>query len=154
MNRPDQPADAELGELYVTLYQLNLERDDYVVLAGREVGELVGFGYGHPWRWAEQTDQWSSEFANSLGEQAAELEGSFAVQLVLVHPEFTGQGLGFEVLKRLMIATGCSTHWVLLPEDDSGIRRLFSRMGYRVLGSGPQAADGSPGVILVHRLSR
>lgn len=117
------------------------------------MGELVGFGYGHPWRWSEQTDQWSQEFAASLGAEAEALDGSFAIQLLLVHPVYSGQGLGFEVLKRLMIATGCGTHWVLLPDQDSGIRRLFTRMGFRVLCPGPPAADGSPGVVLVHRLS-
>lgn len=151
---PERPAaDPELGQLFTTLYELNLERDDYLVLAGREVGELVGFGYGHRWQWKQQSDAWSTELAELLADEAPALDDSFAIQLLLVHPSFTGQGLGFEVLKRLMIGTGSQTHWVLLPAADSGLRRLFTRMGFRPLPAAPPAPDGSEGVILIHRLS-
>ena len=88
-------------------YDLALDRSDVVAVTAREVGELVGFGYGHRWLWAEQNDDWSADLARELGEDAHRLEQAFAVQLLAVHPKFTHHGLGFELLKQLMVASGC-----------------------------------------------
>jgi len=60
------------------------------------------------------------------------------VQLLAVHPKFTRHGLGFEVLKQLMVASGSEVHWLQLEDSDSPARRLFGRMGYRPLGEGTQ----------------
>ncbi len=96
----------ETAELFATLYDLALDRNDVVAVTAREVGELVGFGYGHRWLWAEQNDDWSGELAAQLGDDAHRLEQAFAVQLLAVHPKFTHRGLGFELLKQLMVASG------------------------------------------------
>lgn len=140
----------EAAGLYATLFDLSLDLSGLVGVTAREVGELVGFGYGHRWAWAEQTDEWSRDVAAALADHAAWLEGSFAVQLVVVHPSFTRQGLGFELLKRVMVASGANVHWLVVPDVDSPARRLFRRMGYRQLARGPEAPDGSPGLVLVH----
>lgn len=132
----------ETAELFATLYDLALDRSDVVAVTAREVGELVGFGYGHRWRWAEQNDDWSADLAQQLGEDAHQLEQAFAVQLLAVHPRFTHRGLGFELLKQLMVASAAEVHWLQLEDLDSPARRLFRRMGYRPLG------DGS--LVLVH----
>ena len=113
-----------------------------IAVTAREVGELVGFGYGHRWRWAEQNDDWSLGLAEELGEDASRLEQAFAVQLLAVHPRFTHQGLGFELLKQLMVASAAEVHWLQVEDLDSPARRLFRRMGDRPWG------DGSP--VLVH----
>ena len=132
----------EVAELFATLYDLALDRSDIVAVTAREVGELVGFGYGHRWRWSEQTDEWSEDLGNQLGDDAAvQLEGAFAVQLLAVHPKFTHHGLGFELLKQLMVASSAETHWLQAPDVDSPAQRLFRRMGYRWL---------VPGLVLVH----
>ncbi|MGC3994409.1 MAG: GNAT family N-acetyltransferase [Propionicimonas sp.] len=141
---------SDAAALSATLYDLALDRDDVVAVTAREVGELVGFGYGHRWRWAEQTDDWSLDLAARLGADAAGLEDAFAVQLLAVHPSFTRHGLGFELLKRLMIASGAPVHWALVPDENSPAVRLFRRMGYRRLAHGPESATGSPGLLLVH----
>jgi GNAT superfamily N-acetyltransferase len=146
--RGEEPA--EVAAMFAALYDLSLDRPDVVVATATEVGELVGLGYGHPWRWDEQADDWSDELRRGLGEPAAGLEGSFAVQLVAVHPAFARQGLGFELLKRLMIASGAAVHWLQTTDADSPARRLYRRMGYRPIGHGPEAPDGAPGLVLRH----
>jgi GNAT superfamily N-acetyltransferase len=144
-------ASTEVSELFATLYDLALDRTDIVAVTAKEVGELIGFGYGHRWRWAEQTDEWSQDLGGRLGDDAAlQLEGAFAVQLLAVHPKFTHHGLGFELLKQLMVASAADIHWLHTEDLDSPARRLFRRMGYRPLAHGPEGADGAPGVVLVH----
>jgi GNAT superfamily N-acetyltransferase len=127
---------AEAAELFATLYDLAMDRSDVVAVTAREVGRLVGFGYGHPWRWAEQHDEWSEGFAEELGGDAHRLEQAFAVQLLAVHPSHTHHGLGFELLKQLMVASAAEVHWLQIDDADSPARRLFRRMGYRPLGAG------------------
>lgn len=142
---------AEVAELFATFYDLALDRTDLVAVTAREVGELVGFGYGHRWRWAEQNDEWSQDLGLRLGEEAAlQLEGAFAIQLLAVHPKFVHRGLGFELLKQLMVASAADIHWLHTQDVDSPARRLFRRMGYRPMARGSQGADGDPGVVLVH----
>ncbi|MCA0297081.1 MAG: GNAT family N-acetyltransferase [Actinobacteria bacterium] len=148
--RPPLTEPADVAEVYATLYDLALDRTDLVTVTAREVGELIGFGYGHPWRWAEQADEWSRELAEELGDEAAGLEDSFAVQLLAVHPSFVRRGLGFELLKQLMVASGAGVHWLVVSDVDSPARRLYRRMGYRPLGRGPEAPNGEPGLVLVH----
>jgi len=136
--------------MFAALYDLSLDRPDVVVATAVELGELVGVCYGHPWRWDEQEDDWSEELRRLLGESAGGLDGAFAVQLVAVHPSFARQGLGFELLKRLMIASGAAVHWLQTSDTDSSARRLYRRMGYRPIGHGPEAPDGEPGLVLRH----
>ena len=81
-SRPPQVEDADVAAVYAALYDLALDRADLVAVTAREVGELVGFGCGHRWHWQEQTDEWSRDLAERLGDDAAQLEGSFAVQLL------------------------------------------------------------------------
>jgi ribosomal protein S18 acetylase RimI-like enzyme len=131
-------ADSEAAALFATLYDLALDRTDVVVVTARELGELVGFGYGHRWLWTEQVDDWSTDLAAHLGEDAGRLEQAFAVQLLAVHPTFTRHGLGFELLKQLMVASAAEVHWLQLEDSDTPARRLFRRMGYRPLGDGTQ----------------
>ena len=131
-------APGEAAALFATLYDLALDRNDVVAVTAQEMGELVGFGYGHRWLWAQQDDVWSTELARLLGEDAGRLEQAFAVQLLAVHPKFAHHGLGFEVLKQLMVASGSEVHWLQLEDADSSARRLFQRMGYRPLGVGTQ----------------
>ncbi|MFZ0530080.1 MAG: GNAT family N-acetyltransferase [Propionicimonas sp.] len=141
---------ADVAAMLATLYDLSLDREDLLVVEARKAGELIGFGYGHPWRWAEQTDEWSAALKAGLGGAAAELDDAFAVQLVAVHPAHVRQGLGFELLKRIMIGSAARVHWVQATDVDSPATRLFRRMGYRRLGPGPQAPNGAPGIVLSH----
>lgn len=148
--RPPLSESAEVAEVYATLYDLALDRADLVVVTAREVGELIGFGYGFRWLWSEQTDEWATDLAERLDGAAESLEGSFAVQLLAVHPSFTRHGMGFELLKQLMVASASAVHWLAVPDVDSPARRLYRRMGYRPLGYGPEAPNGQPGLVLVH----
>lgn len=140
----------EAAAIFATLYDLALDRTDIIAVTAKEVGELVGFGYGHRWRWAEQDDEWSRDLARELGDGGARLEEAFAVQLLAVHPKFTRHGLGFELLKQLMVASATDSHWVQTADADSPARRLFQRMGYRTLGHGSEGPDGAPGLVLVY----
>lgn len=141
---------AEVASMFATLYDLALDRTDVLAVTAREVGELVGFGYGHLWHWDEQTDEWSADLHERLGDSAAMIEGAFAVQLLAVHPAFTRHGLGFELLKRIMVGSAAHVHWLQTTDADSPARRLYRRMGYRPLGHGPEAPNGEPGLVLIH----
>lgn len=141
---------AEVATMFADLYDLALDRTDLVAVTAKEAGELVGFGYGHRWRWAEQTDGWSQDLAERLGDASVRLEDAFAVQLLAVHPSFTRRGLGFELLKHLMVASAANVHWLQASDADSPALRLYRRMGYRPLGHGPEAPDGRAGLVLVH----
>jgi ribosomal protein S18 acetylase RimI-like enzyme len=148
--RPPLAEPAEVAEMFAALYELALDRTDLVAVTAREMGELIGFGYGHRWLWSEQSDEWSQDLAERLGGGAAGLEDSFAIQLLAVHPSFARHGLGFELLKQLMVTSGCAVHWLATTDVDSPAQRLYRRMGYRSLGLGPEAPNGEPGLILVH----
>ena len=144
------PEPPEVAAMYAALYDLSLDRSDLIAVSAREVGELVGFGYGHRWFWGEQHDEWSAELSERLGDSAGLIEGGFVVALLAVHPHFTRAGLGFELLKRIMVASCAAVHWLQTTDVDSPASRLFTRMGYRRLGHGPQASDGRPGRVLRH----
>lgn len=146
---PDSPA-AEAAEVYAALYDLSLDRADTLVVSATTLGELVGFAYTHPWRWAEQTDSWSQEWAALLGADALTLEGSNLIGLIAVHPQFTRKGLGFELLKRVLIGSSAPIHWLQSSGTDSAATRLFTRIGFRSAGAGPSDPDGSPTRLWLH----
>lgn len=55
LSEPRAQADA-----YAELFRSVLTRGDAAWVESRLHGALVGLAYGHHWRWAVQTDQWSS----------------------------------------------------------------------------------------------
>lgn len=141
---------AESAGVYATLYPASTARRDLVVVTVYEGGELVGFGYSQPWRWAEQTDEWSLRLADGLGDAAGSLEDSAAVQLLAVHPSFTRNGLGFELLKHLMVVAVSSSYWLQIADVDAAARRLLRSMGYHPIGRAPAEAGQKPGLVLLH----
>ena len=145
---PPSSGDTDVAATYAALYDLALDRADLAAVTAREVGELIGVCCGHRWNWAEQTDEWSQDLAERLGDDAAQLEGSFAVQLLAVQRSFSRPGhSGSNCSSELMIASAASVHWLLTPDADTSARRLFRRMVYRPLGpSATEALNGRAGV--------
>jgi len=142
-----------VARMYAELYAHTRHTPGLVAVTAHQDGELVGFGYGHPWSWAANTDGWSAELADRLGAAAAAtLEGSFAVQLLAVAPEAAGAGLGRRLLGALLAAAGSPRAWLVTSDVDSPARRLYASTGWRELGRGPAAPNGAPALVLVrHR---
>lgn len=115
------------------------------------VGEAaVGFAYGHSWTWAAATDRWSRELRERLDSAAvARIDNSFAVQLLAVLPEASSAGLGRRLLSTLLAATPHEVAWLQTTDVDSPARRLYLATGWTVLGHGPPAPDGNPGLVLI-----
>jgi ribosomal protein S18 acetylase RimI-like enzyme len=141
---------AESADVYAVLHPASVRRHDLAVVTVSEGDELVGFGYSQPWRWAEQTDEWSLRLAEGLGDAASSLEESAAVQLLAVHPSFTRNGLGFELLRHLMVVAVSSTYWLQIADVDAAARRLLRGMGYRPVGRAPAEPGSKPGLVLLH----
>jgi GNAT superfamily N-acetyltransferase len=124
-----------------------------IAVSARSDGALVGFGYGHPWTWAEATDPWSLQLRERLGTAAGELDDAFAVELLAVAPAASGAGLGRRLLSALLDATGRSVAWLQTTDKETPALRLYRGTGWQPIGHGPDAPDGRPGLVLVHRRS-
>lgn len=141
----------EVARVFAQLYRYARNREDVVAVGALADGELVGFAYGHPWDWESESDPWSDQLRNLLGEDSARLiQGSFAIMLLAVHPSAGRRGLGTALLDVLMNAAKAKTCWLQTTDLDSPAQRLYRRQGYRRLGYGPTAPDGRPGLVLVH----
>lgn len=141
----------EVAQSFGRLYGYARKRDDVVALGAFSNDELVGFAYGHPWRWNSEVDPWSQELRFRLGQNPAELiDGSFAVLLLAVHPSAARRGLGAALLGSLMQASAAETHWLHTTDSDTPAQRLYRHSGYTTLGHGPDAPDERPGLVLVH----
>lgn len=151
-SRPPPLAEgAETAALFASLYGHASTRADLVAVAAHLDGELVGFAYGHPWRWENEVDPWSRQLECRLGEaSAARIDGLFAVLLLAVHPASGQHGVGTNLLESLMKQTGARGHWLQTTDIDSPAQRLYRRQGYRQLGHGPDAPDGRPGLVMLH----
>lgn len=70
--------------------------------------------------------------------------------LLAVHPDAGRRGVGAGLLEALMVGAGARTHWLQTTDIDSPARRLYLRHGYKELGHGPDAPNGTPGLVLIH----
>ena len=140
-----------VAQLYARLYHRLLLPD--TLIASASDGDLVGICYGHPWKWANQTDAWSQQLADRLGSEAAQsLDGALAVRLLAVHPKHQRGGLGKGLLRMVCEASSSSSMWLETTDIDSPARRLYASTGWKPIGYGPDAPDGRPGLVL--QLSR
>src|SRR4051812_5285224 len=96
----------EVATMFARLYGALLARRDVLTVSLREAGRLVGFAYGHPWHWQEQSDPWGAQLRGGLGGAANLLEDSLAVYLLAVDPARRRQGLGGALLDALLAGTG------------------------------------------------
>jgi GNAT superfamily N-acetyltransferase len=109
-----------------------------------DAGALVGFGYGYSWDWTAMTDAWSRRLHDSLGEAASEIDDSFSIVLLVVHPHRRRHSLGARLLNALQAQADESVSW-LQAAADSPMRALCEASGWR-----PLDATADP-VVMVYR---
>lgn len=144
----------EVAAANARLYGRLLRRSDLITVEHRDQGELIGFAYGHTWHWPEQTDPWASQLHARLGAtNAAWLEGSFAVYLLAVHPRAQRRGLGRRLLRRLLAEADARRAFLQTTDTDTPALRMYRGEGWTILGPGPDAPDGRPGLVLIRVLT-
>ncbi|WP_269937332.1 hypothetical protein [Arthrobacter sp. HY1533] len=73
----------EVAQLFAQLFGYARTRDDVVGVGALIDDELVGFAYGHPWKWESEIDSWSRQLQHCLGEDSADrIDDSFAILLL------------------------------------------------------------------------
>lgn len=111
---------------------------------------LAGIAYGHTWRWPDEDYPWATELSERLGDAAGLLDGSTALCLLAVAPDHRGRGLGRALLNRITSQAG-GRLWLVTRDEDTVARQLYERSGWHVLGYGPDAPNGTPGLVLTKR---
>jgi hypothetical protein len=149
-SRPPLAEPPSVAALFASLYASSLREEEVTSVTARDGGRLVGFAYGHPWRWAEQQDPWADQLRARLGgPAAAQLEGAFALSLLARDPDERHRGLGREVLARWLRAIGPRSCWLQTTDVESPARHVYAAAGFAPLGHGPDAPDGNPGLVLL-----
>lgn len=140
----------ETASMFARLYGWLRSRPDLITVEARSrEGTLVGFSYGHRWFWAEQTDPWSNELRERLGEDAAgKLDGTFVVYLLAVDPQRQRTGLGRRLLRSLLEASGAPGAWLQTRDEETPAKSLCVSEGWRPIGHGPNAPNGRPGLVM------
>ena len=137
--------------LFADVYDVSV-RTGQVLIAltrTRADGRLSSFAYGHFWSWAEQKYPWAFDLYSRLGEDAAELESTFALNLLARDPLQRKHGLGRRTLRDWLDAVEGYGCWLQTDDIDSPARRLYESLGFEAVGHGPQAPNGQPGLVML-----
>lgn len=150
-SEPPLSESAEVAELFADLYAGALERESVSAVVDYEDSRLTAFAYGHPWRWEEQQDSWSNELKERLGQDARLLDGAHALLLLARDPAVRGSGLGKRVLDAWLSGVGKGPVWLQTTDIASPARHLYEAAGFEVIGYGPNAPNGTPGLVMLRR---
>lgn len=145
---PPLNEDPKHAALFGRLYDLSVRNGQVLIAAARFDGRLRSIAYGHFWSWAEQDHDWADELASTLGDAAARLEWSFALNLVARDPHLRSSGLGRTTLQTWLAGISGYSCWLQTNDIDSPARRLYESLGFFALGHGPQAPNGQPGLVM------
>lgn len=140
---------AAMAALFARLYGRLRGRDDLVAVEAREGAHLAGFAYGHPWVREDEDDAWTGELLARLGDAADLLDGSVVVYFLAVHPKQQGTGLGRELLRALLRASGAKRAWLQTRDEPTPAMSLYLSEGWQPIGFGPEAPNGEPGRVLL-----
>ncbi|MBO1765324.1 GNAT family N-acetyltransferase [Allobranchiibius sp. GilTou38] len=142
---------AVVATMYAGLYARARAASGLAMAIALDEGSPVGFAYGHDWSWGGQADAWSTQLRERIGDNVAQqIADSYAVELLAVLPAASGMGVGRRLLEELVDTAKSDTAWLQTTDFDSPARRLYRRAGWRTLGHGPDAPNGSPGLVLMH----
>ncbi len=147
--RPPLNEPASSAELFASVYEASVKSERVIAVAGIDEERLVAFAYGHPWLWEEQDYPWAQELHDRLGDDAPGLDGTYSLNLLARDPAERYRGLGRAVLTRWLRAIGDRPCWLQTSDVDSPARRLYSSLGFKAIGHGPDAPNGRPGLVLV-----
>jgi GNAT superfamily N-acetyltransferase len=109
-----------------------------------EKGDLLGFGYGYSWDWESMTDPWSVQLRDGLEARADELDDSFSIVLLVVHPRSRRHHLGARLLSALQAQADEPITW-LQTAADSATRAMCAASGWQALD------PGADPVVMVYR---
>ena len=122
------------------IMQSHLSRREFVgvvatVPDARPDDRLVGFGYGYRGRTGEW---WHDTVAKALGRDVARrwLADAFELAELHVQPDRQGQGIGRQILERILAAAGGSTVVLSTPDRESAARKLYRSVGFVDLRGG------------------
>ena len=139
------PSDAaELAQASARMYSWARAIPGAATVSAHDQGRLVGFGYGYSWDWTAMTDAWSQRLHDRLADLAGEIDESFSIVLLVVHPEARRHHLGAALLGSLLAQADEPVTW-LQTAADSPTRALCAWAGWQPLD---EHADP---VIMVHR---
>ncbi len=138
-----------VARLFRTLYEAAITKEQVVCVSARDTDRLVGIAYGHPWSWSEQRDSWSQDLNERLGADAALLNNTFVISLLARDPGAGGAGLGRRLLDELIAAVDSLTCWLVTTDIESHAHALYTTRGFYVVGHGPHAPDGRPGLVML-----
>jgi ribosomal protein S18 acetylase RimI-like enzyme len=129
------------GELTEAGYRCWVAREDG--------GPVVGFAYGLP-TGAVPPEGWYGLLREAVGPDGADhwLAGQFAVVWIAVRPDRRGEGLGRELLKRLLDGAGTERAWLVTHDLDTPARALYRSLGFQELGRGPLGWHDANRVVL------
>lgn len=134
----------QTAQVFADLFATVLERNDVVAVSARQLGQLVAFAYGHPWRWEEQRDVWGEDLKSRLGAQASAIDKTVALFLLARDPAVQRRGLGRRVLIAWLDAVGDESVWLQTTDIDTPARRLYRSVGFKAIGHGPQSPNNAP----------
>ena len=138
----------EVAALFADLYEAALKSQAVSAAIACEDDTLTAFVYGHPWRWDEQQDEWSTDLKERLGSASELLDGAHALLLLARDPAVQGAGTGRRVLEAWLAGIGNGSSWLQTADLMSPARRLYEMEGFKPIGHGPAAPDGRPGLVM------
>ncbi|AZT94124.1 MAG: hypothetical protein ACTIH7_05330 [Brevibacterium aurantiacum] len=145
---PPLNEDPKHAALFGSLYDLSVRNGQVLVAATHSEGRLRSIAYGHFWSWAEQDHEWAHELRSTLGDAAATIEWSFALNLLARDPHLHQSGLGRATLQAWLAGISGYSCWLQTTDIDSPARRLYESLEFFDLGHGPEAPNGQPGLIM------
>lgn len=145
---PPLHEDPKHAALFASLYDLSVRNGQVLIAAARSDGRLRSIAYGHYWSWIEQDYDWARELRSTLGDAAATIESSFALNLLARDPHPRQSGLGRATLQTWLTGISGYSCWLQTTDIDSPARRLYESFGFFALGRGPQAPNGQPGLVM------
>ncbi|WP_435207340.1 GNAT family N-acetyltransferase [Micromonospora sp. bgisy143] len=117
-------------------------RPGFTLVAAADTGDLVGAAYG----WTMAAGRW---WTRADIEPPADLRAAekFAVMEWVVHPDRRGEGIGAELIRRLL--DGRPERWATLAANPAApARAVYRRAGWQQVG-GSAMPDGTPMHLLV-----
>lgn len=154
----------ELGRLYAVVYAEppynegaadairfmdglydEIARLGFTLIAAVDDGQLIGAAYG----WTMLLGDW---WSRDCAEPPAEIRmaSKLAIMEWMVHPDRRGEGIGAELMGRLLTVRP-ERYATLAANPKAPARRLYARAGWRQVGKS-QMPDGTPMDLLVLEL--
>ncbi|MEH1031618.1 GNAT family N-acetyltransferase [Micromonospora profundi] len=100
-------------------------RPGFTLIAADEGGHLIGAAYG----WTMPAGTWWSRAEQEPSREVLDAD-KFAVMEWIVHPERRGEGVGSELMRRLLASR--LEHWATLASDPrSPARAMYEQAGWR-----------------------